>query len=280
MGGFTSPLADDPRVRPARIDSLSETITEVSGPNRLKGSLEPLRTSMLQHGLLVPPCVMVKDRKVVLLAGARRVASAASHGLDMVDAFWVGSAQEFAEWLDADRAAHLSYDSAKPAPMTWAQIGTWYDRSLNLLPRGNFTTAFCENTGANRGDVQGAAFLVRTARGHEDERVQRYARAVLAECEAGVRKPHASVRYVREYIAAPGGPEARIDAAEQEKIIRNLKAQVAGLTAGLELLLPVHPELRPEARKEGGQTLADLGRIVTRVGRVLRTDEPQKEDAE
>lgn len=273
MGGFTSRLEGDPRVRPARIDTLSETIGDVSGPARLRESLEPLRTSMLQHGLLVPPCVMVKDRKVVLLAGARRVAAAGSHGLEMVDAFWVGSAQEFGEWLEADREAQDAHDSAKPAPMTWTQIGTFYARALALLPRGNFTTAFCESTGVNRGDVQGAAFLVRTMNDHEDDRVRRYARAVMAECEAGVRKPHAAVRYVREYALAPGGPSAKIDAAEQAKIITNLAGQVAGLTAALELLIPVHPDLSDEARKTGGQVLADLGRVVTRVGRVLRTQE-------
>jgi ParB-like nuclease family protein len=242
-------------------------------PARVKADTSALAASIEQHGLLVPPCVMVKDRQVILLGGSRRVAASAALGKQTIEAFWVGSAQEFAEWLEADAKARTTWASAAAKPMTWTEVGIWYDRSLKLLPRGNFTTAFCENVPANRGDVQGAAFIVRTMRDHEDERVRRYARAVMAEVESGVRKPHAAVRYVREYALAPGGPSAKIDAAEQAKIITNLQGQVAGLISALELLIPVHPELADSARKTGGETLANLGRVVTRVGRVLRTKE-------
>lgn len=237
---------------------------------RAAKSIEPLKASIQEHGMLVPPVVTVKDRKVVLLEGSRRVAAAAALGLDLIEAFWVGAADEFAEWLVADRVIQEADPSLAALPFTWTELGTAYDRALKLLPRGNFTTAYCWSKDVNRGDVQGAALLVRAMRDHADERVRNYARNLLAESEAGVRKPHAAVRYVREFEAAPGGPEAKLSAAEQAKIITNLQGQVAGLITGLELLLPLHPDLAEEARKAGGQSLADLGRAVTRVGRALR----------
>lgn len=232
-----------------------------------------LATSIEQHGLLVPPVVVVKDRKVVLLEGARRVAAQASLGGQYMDAFWVGNAEEFAEWLAADVEAQAAYDSAAPVPMSWTHLGIAYDRALKLLPRGNFTTAYTAAKGVHRGDVQGAATLVRAMRSHEDERVRRYARNLLNESEAGVRKPHAAVSILRRYEAAPGGPEAKISAQEQGKIIGNLIGQVAGLVTALDLLNPIHQDLSEEAREAGGKALAELGRVVTRVGRVLRSKE-------
>jgi hypothetical protein len=105
--------------------------------------------------------------------------------------------------------------------------------------------------------------------------VRRYARNLLNESEQGVRKPHAAVQHVRVFESAPGGPTARISAVEQAKIITNLGGQVAGLITALELLIPIHTELSKEAREAGGKTLAELGRAVTRVGRVLRAVEEE-----
>ncbi len=272
MERFVSDLADDPRVRPVRIDTLSTTLTDVSKA-RVQQGIRVLADSITQHGLLVPPVVMVKDRQVILLAGARRVAAVAQLGWRSVNAFWIGSAQEMVEWFEADQKAHDVHPSTAPLPMTWTQVGTAYDRLLKLLPRGNFTTAMVENTGLHRGDIQGAAVLVRAMLSDGDERVRRYARNMLAESEAGVRKPHAAVRHLREYQAAPGGPEAKIDAKQQAVIIGNLQGQVAGLVTALDLLLPVHPDLSDEHRRAGGESLARLSRVVTRVGRVLREKE-------
>lgn len=257
------------------METLSATLTDVS-ETRPRLHIEKLATSIEQHGLLVPPVVMVKDRQVVLLEGSRRVAASASLGRNTIDAFWVGSANEFGEWLEADREAQEAHPSAAAVPMSWTSLGIAYDRLLRLLPRGNFTTAYCAAKGVGRGDAQGAAFLVRTMRGHEDERVRRYARNLLHESEQGVRKPHAAVQHVRVFESAPGGPTARINAVEQAKIITNLGGQVAGLITALELLIPVHAELSKEAREAGGRTLADLGRAVTRVGRVLRAQDQEE----
>lgn len=272
MGGFTPPLEGDPRVRPVRIDTLSRTLTEVS-KTRVREGIRELSNSIDQHGLLVPPVVMVKDKQVILLGGARRVAAVASLGWQSVNAFWIGSAQEMAEWFAADALAHGVHPSTAPLPMSWTQVGTTYDRLLSLLPRGNFTTAMVESTGIHRGDIQGAATLVRAIRDDPDERIRAYARVLLLESEDGARKPHAAVRYLRDYQAAPDGPAPRTDAAEQARIITNLVDQVAGLTHALELLIPVHPNLSTEARRAGGEALANLGRAVTRVGRVLRAEE-------
>lgn len=269
MGGFTSRLAGDPRVRPVRIDSVQDD----TRPARKSQGLQALATSIEQHGLLVPPVVTVKDRQVLLLGGARRLAAAAMLGRETVDAFWVGGPVEMSEWLDADLEAQGAHDSAEALPMTWTQLGFWYRRILDTLPRGNFIDALCRNTRQHRGDIQGADYLIRTMREHEDERVRRYARAMLRESEEGVRKPHAAVRYVREFEAAPGGPESKVSAAEQAKIIANLAGQAAGIQTALELLLPVHPDLSADARKQGGESLANLGRVVSRVGRVLREKE-------
>lgn len=265
MGGFTSPLEGDPRVRSIRID----TIRDESGTERKRG-LGGLKTSLEQHGLLVPPAVMVINKQVTLLEGSRRVAAAASLGWHVIDAFWLSSPAELTEWYEADTLAQGALDSARPAPMTWTQIGALYDYLARVLPKGNFVDGFCVNHRINRGDAQGAAFLLRTMRDHGDERVREYARVMMAESEAGARKPHSAVRFVREYALAPGGPSAKVDAAEQAKIITNLQGQVAGLISALELLVPIHPSLSVEARKVGGQSLADLGRVVSRVGRVLR----------
>ena len=272
MGGFTPPLAGDPRVRSVRVVTLSRTLADVSA-TRIREGVKELADSIQQHGLLVPPVVMVRDKQVVLLAGARRVAAASSLGWQTMEAFWIGSAQEMAEWFAADAMAHDVHPSTAPLPMTWAQIGTMYDRLIFLLPRGNFTSAMVANTGVHRGDLQGSAFLVRTMQRHGDARVRKFAREVLAEADSGLRKPHSGVRLVREFEVAPGGPVAKITAQEQAKIIGNLPGQVAGLVAALELLIPMHPDLPKEAREAGGKALSELGRAVTRVGRILRSNE-------